>query len=226
MVIRSRRPTTRRTAIRIRGRLSGSNDGTNWTVVDTRNAQDFATRFETRLYEFSNDTAYEYYKFDFQTEFGVTGQNQPNSIQIAEIELLSTGPVDFAPLVDLDVEAAWTAAKTSVYQRIEFDVTDPSAFNSLMLEMQYEDGFVAYLNGKPVASRSAPALPNFQSHATGERDDADALDGESINLTQHFWANWSPAPMCWRFMCSTSMTTARICCPTRGWLPRSSSTTR
>ena len=165
--------------------LSGSNDGTNWTVVDTRNAQDFATRFETRLYEFSNNNSYEYYKFDFQTEFGVTGLNQPNSIQIAEIELLSTGPVDFAPLIDVDVEAAWSAAKTSVYQRIEFDVTDPSAFNSLMLEMQYEDGFVAYLNGKQVASRSAPTLPNFQSHATGERDDADALDGESINLTQH-----------------------------------------
>ena len=85
----------------------------------------------------------------------------------------------------MDVEAAWTAAKTSVYQRIEFNVTDPSAFNSLMLEMQYEDGFVAYLNGKQVAARSAPALPNFQSHATGERDDADALDVESINLTQH-----------------------------------------
>ena len=163
--------------------LSGSNDGINYTVVDTRSAQDFADRFETRLYEFSNNTAYEYYRFDFLTEYGVTGQNQPNSIQMAEIELLSTGPVDFTPLIDLDVEAAWLSAMTSVYQRIEFNVADPASLASLTLEMQYEDGFVAYLNGNRVAAANAPSLPDFQSHATGERDDAEALIPEAFNLT-------------------------------------------
>ncbi|HEY3393372.1 MAG TPA: CotH kinase family protein [Lacipirellulaceae bacterium] len=163
--------------------LSGSNNGTTWTVIDTRSAQDFVDRFETRLYEFGNNTAYEYYKFDFKTEYGVTGENQPNSIQIAEIELLSTGPVEFTPLIDVNVQAAWQANKTSVYQRIEFNVADPAAFNSLLLEMQYEDGFVAYLNGTRVAAVGAPALPNFQSNSSVERDDADALSPETFNLT-------------------------------------------
>ena len=46
---------------------------------------------------------------------------------MAEIELLSTGPVNYDALIDIDIESEWTAAQTSVYQRIEFDVTDPSA---------------------------------------------------------------------------------------------------
>jgi CotH kinase protein/Lamin Tail Domain len=163
--------------------LSGSNDGTNYFVVDMRAAQDFAGRFETRLYEFGNNSAYEYYKFDFKTEFGVTGQNQPNSIQIAEIELLSTGPVEFSRLIDVNVQPDWQARKTSVYQRVEFNVADPSAFNSLLMEMQYEDGFVAYLNGTRVAAVGAPALPNFQTNSSLERDDADALSAETFNLT-------------------------------------------
>ncbi len=163
--------------------LSGSNNGTSWTIVDTRSAQDFVDRLETRLYEFANNTAYEWYKFDFKTEYGVTGQNQPNSIQIAEIELLSTGPVEFTPLIDVNLQSDWQARKTSVYQRIEFNVADPATFNSLLLEMQYEDGFVAYLNGRRVAAVGAPALPNYQTNSSVERDDADALTPETFNLT-------------------------------------------
>ncbi|WP_410959589.1 hypothetical protein, partial [Salmonella sp. SAL4432] len=49
--------------------------------------------------------------------------------------------------------------------------------------MQYEDGFVAYLNGKRVAASNAPALPNFDSHATAERDDAAAFAPQPFNLT-------------------------------------------
>jgi len=167
--------------------LSGSNDGVNFAVVDARNAQDFLSRFETRLYEFNNSTAYEYYKFDFKTKFGVTGleSDRPsaNALQMAEIELFSSGPVDFGSAIDLDVQSAWLAAQTSVYQRIEFNVADPSAFASLLLETQYEDGFVAYLNGKLVAAANAPALPNYQSHATAEREDGEALAFHSFNLT-------------------------------------------
>ena len=165
--------------------LSGSNDGVNYTVVDTRTVQDFATRFETRLYEFQNTTAYEYYRFDLLTEYGATGQNQPNSIQVAEFELLPPSTIDFNPLVDLNVLPQWQSTKTSFYQRIEFNVTDPEALSSLLLKMQYDDGFVAYLNGVRVAEAAAPALPNYQSHATELRDDKLATQPQSFNLTPY-----------------------------------------
>lgn len=169
--------------------LSGSNDGTNYTVIDTRSAQTFASRFQTRLYEFNNATAYEYYRFDFKTKFGVTGleadRPNANAIQMAEIELFARQPVDFTPAIALNVEAAWQPAKTSVYQRVEFNVADPADLVSLLLELQYDDGFVAYLNGKRVAAVNAPALPNFQTNASAKRDNALALVPQSFDLSAH-----------------------------------------
>jgi hypothetical protein len=165
--------------------LSGSNDGVNYTVIDTRNAQTFASRFETRLYQFNNSTAYEYYKFDIKTRYGVTGTNQPVAVQVAEFELLSNGQVDYTPHIDLSVAAAWNAARTSVYQRVAFNVTDPAALATLRLDLQYDDGFVAYLNGKRVAAAAAPVLPNYQSNASSQRTDAESLVPVSFNLTPY-----------------------------------------
>jgi hypothetical protein len=166
--------------------LSGSNDGINYTVVDTRTAQDFANRFETRLYEFQNTTAYEYYRFDLQTEYGATGQgSNPGCIQVAEFELLPPSTIDYNPLLDLNVQPQWESTRTSFYQRAEFNVTNPAALSSLLLKMQYDDGFVAYLNGVRVAEAAAPTLPNYQSHATELRDDKLALEPQSFNLTPY-----------------------------------------
>lgn len=164
--------------------LSGSNNGIDFVVIDTRTAQDFAGRHETRGYEFANNTAYEYYRFDFQTEWGATGNNLPNSIQIGEIELLTTGPVNFTDLIDIDLESSWDNYKTSIYQRIEFDVTDAEAIATLRLDMQYDDGFVAYLNGTRVASAAAPSSPHYQSHATSQRNDVESLAPASFDLSQ------------------------------------------
>ena len=44
----------------------------------------------------------------------------------------------------------------SAFVRIPFDVDDPSAFDQLSMAVDYDDGFVAYLNGVEVARRNAP----------------------------------------------------------------------
>jgi hypothetical protein len=106
-----------------------------------------------------------------------------NAIQMAEIELFSDGPIDFSPHLDLDVEGAWAPTKSSVYQRVEFNVADPTELSSLQLEMRYNDGFVAYLNGTRVAAVNAPALPNWQTNASADRADGDSLSWQTFNLT-------------------------------------------
>ncbi len=164
--------------------LSGSHDGTNYTVVDTQNAEDFAGRFETHLYEFANVTAYAHYRFDFQTEFGVTGTNQPVAIQLAEIELLSSSEFSYVPLIDLDVASEWDANQSSVYQRVAFNVADPTTLTGLRLDLQYEDGFVAYLNGVEVASSNRPAALDWQSLATATREPTNAITPATVNLSQ------------------------------------------
>ncbi|MGI9428086.1 MAG: chitobiase/beta-hexosaminidase C-terminal domain-containing protein, partial [Bythopirellula sp.] len=165
--------------------LSGSNDGTNFTVIDTRDAQEFAERFETQWFQFENSDAYEFYRFDFQTEFGATGSNQPNSIQLAELELLAEGPVDFGPLIDIDSADDWDSHQTSLFERIEFDVPNPAMLGTLALDLQYDDGFVAYLNGLRVAESSAPVAVDFNSNATNRQANGDAVTVERFDLTPY-----------------------------------------
>lgn len=73
---------------------------------------------------------------------------------------------------------------TSVYLRTQFNLGDASAITSLTLNMKYDDGFVAYLNGVPVVSQFAPENPTWNSVAlpTG-RSDAESLSYESFVLS-------------------------------------------
>jgi hypothetical protein len=47
---------------------------------------------------------------------------------------------------------------TTVYCRKAFTVADPTQVSSLVLSVDYDDGFVAYLNGQEVTRRNAPGL--------------------------------------------------------------------
>jgi len=48
---------------------------------------------------------------------------------------------------------------TTVYSRKKFIIPDPDLVPSLWLRVDYDDGFVAYLNGQEVARRNAPGGP-------------------------------------------------------------------
>jgi len=62
--------------------LSGSNDGTNWTVIDSRSDEVFATRFLRKTYLINNNsTPYSYYRLTITANNGNTGT------QFAEWEL-------------------------------------------------------------------------------------------------------------------------------------------
>ena len=73
----------------------------------------------------------------------------------------------------------------SLYLRYAFDVDDSGAVAGLKLRMKYDDGFVAYLNGKRVASANAPAATRWNSGATTTHDDSLALQFESFDITAH-----------------------------------------
>jgi len=64
------------------------------------------------------------------------------------------------------------------------DLTDAL---SLTLRMRYDDGFAVYLNGTllPTAGRNAPSTPLWNSTATADHPDAEAVIYEDISLSQH-----------------------------------------
>ena len=72
----------------------------------------------------------------------------------------------------------------SVYLRVPFDIEDPSTITSLNLDMAYDDGFVAYLNGTRIASGNAPdeASLTHTSTATAERQEDQVTTPERFTV--------------------------------------------
>ena len=66
----------------------------------------------------------------------------------------------FDALIGTDLQAEMLNVNASVYIRSEFDWSDEDLIDRLTLNMNYDDGFIAYLNGTEIARRNAPASTN------------------------------------------------------------------
>jgi hypothetical protein len=96
----------------------------------------------------------------------------------------ASGP--FEPLIVTDLEADMFTNNSSVYIRIPFEVADASSLSGLSLSMNYDDGFVAYLNGDPLAIAEANSPSSneldFESIATSSNADSAAIVDEVFPL--------------------------------------------
>jgi hypothetical protein len=83
-----------------------------------------------------------------------------------------------------DMHDTGTDPNTSCYVRIKFDLTaEQIAFTAnLILEVWYDDGFVAYLNGDPIADALAPTPLKWDTTATGNHE---AVESEVFVITQY-----------------------------------------
>ncbi|MFT5411127.1 MAG: hypothetical protein ACI9NC_003861, partial [Verrucomicrobiales bacterium] len=95
-----------------------------------------------------------------------------------------SGAGTYDTFIDIDVDAQMSN-RTSCFIRIKFDVAaaDLATANFMSLQMRYDDGFVAYLNGTQIVSDRAPGGVTWQSSATQTHD-----DGPAVNF-QDFEAN-------------------------------------
>lgn len=90
----------------------------------------------------------------------------------------------YDPFIDADVEDMYDTNR-SVYARYEFDVDDPDEFSFLTLEMRYDDGFIAYLNGTRITSSNGPNPGNWNSGATAQHDDGQATNYISFDVSDY-----------------------------------------
>ena len=91
----------------------------------------------------------------------------------------------YETLIGLNVNSQMQS-NNSVYIRIEFNVTNPAAFDRLELRMKYDDGFVAFLNGTVLASANSPASPQWNSSATALHEaNASAFDIYDVTDKKH-----------------------------------------
>ena len=96
-----------------------------------------------------------------------------------------SSPADYAGLIGLDLASSLAGKNTSVYLRSSFEVSDPASLTHLRLLIQYDDGFVVWLNGQEVARRNAPDLITWNSSASADHPDGLAVIPEEIDLTTH-----------------------------------------
>ena len=79
-----------------------------------------------------------------------------------------------------------SAGSTSLYSRVSFSPTAATlaSLTSLTLQMQYDSGYVAYLNGVEIASRNAPASPTWNSAALEYRNSpVQSTTYEDVNIS-------------------------------------------
>ncbi len=72
----------------------------------------------------------------------------------------------------------------TVYIRVPFTVLDPGEVAFMSLLMKYDDGFIAYLNGTPIAMKNDPDNPTWNSSARNSHSDGEAMEFEVINVSQ------------------------------------------
>jgi len=94
-----------------------------------------------------------------------------------------TSPADYAGLIGLDLGPEMQGHNSTVFLRFPFTVNDPASLTQLRLLIQYDDGFVAWLNGREVARRNATDPLTWNSSASGDHPDGLAVIPEDIDLT-------------------------------------------
>jgi len=74
--------------------------------------------------------------------------------------------------------------KSTVFLRYPFTVANPATINTLTLLMQYDDGFIAFLNGQEIGRRNVGAgALSFNAVASSDRLNSTALIAEALDLT-------------------------------------------
>ena len=86
----------------------------------------------------------------------------------------------------IDVAELMHGQNASLWTRVPFEVDDPGLTDALQLHVQYNDGFVAYLNGVEIAARNAPEVPGWNSAATDGRTVPASQQVERIELAEYF----------------------------------------
>ncbi len=91
-----------------------------------------------------------------------------------------------AGAIGTNVEQVMHGNNASLWLRVPFVLEqDPSTLDVLSLRMMYNDGFVAYLNGRKIAEHNAPELPTWNSTATAARSAEASYEFVPFDVTAH-----------------------------------------
>ena len=120
--------------------------------------------------------------FEFSQAFRLVGDAARGGLPVRTPELPDGAIAGFDRLIDTDVSAVMLNRSPDLYVRMPFATPDLPTADGLTLHVQYDDGFVGYLNGHEIVRRNAPAVTAAGSAALTDRPEQAALVAEAINL--------------------------------------------
>ncbi len=89
----------------------------------------------------------------------------------------------YDPFIGTDLQDVMYRERTTAYLRIPFDVDSPLSVTGLILEVRYDDGFAAWLNGVPVARDNVRSgVLDWNSSAPSSRPDSQAVVFNEFDL--------------------------------------------
>lgn len=94
---------------------------------------------------------------------------------------------DYAALIGLAI-TGMGGSNQSAFIRVPFQIADAAALaeiGALTLNLRYDDGFIAFLNGVPIAEANAPAAPAWNSGASAGHADSLAVDYVAFDISAH-----------------------------------------
>jgi hypothetical protein len=122
------------------------------------------------------------------TDFRLVGDTVNGGLAVTAPVVSGGGSgLSYRSLINLDLQAQMPGVNASTFIRVPFTLSNPSV-ESLVLRMNYDDGFVASVNGQEIARRNAPLTPQWNSAATASHPNALALTAEEINVSDHLAA--------------------------------------
>jgi len=160
-------------------RLEGSSGGGVFELIAQGPLPLFEDRFSTVEVAFSNDLPFGMYRLVFPSLRASGGQ----IMQIAEVEFLGEiglPPPAFMDLIQTDIKTSMYAQHASAYARLPFFAGEEPDLEGLSLNVRFDDGFIAYINGVEVARANAPNKLGFDSVAESDRG------AEVAAIVKHF----------------------------------------
>lgn len=84
-----------------------------------------------------------------------------------------------------DLDNNLNNVNTTVYLRFPFTMSESSSVTELTLKMKYDDGFAAFLNGVRVADANAPGALSWDTEASGNHSDSEAVTLIDFDISNH-----------------------------------------
>ncbi len=91
----------------------------------------------------------------------------------------------YEPYIGMDLADRMVGQASSCYMRIPFTLNEsPFDLDLITLNMRYDDGFVAYLNGQEIARANVNHTPTWESAADAQNNDSQAVQWQAFPVTE------------------------------------------